>query len=331
MKKIALLLVFSLIACMLCGCTEKQMQPPETAEETSSAPAQQEQQPEQPEENNEGPQEQELSTEEADADEKTSDNSDAEEETANAEEQTVSEQGRPLIDAVSGLYRYSNGEAYICILDNHTYAKYDFERNTDGIVRFWSRQDNNNLVLYDENGAVADTLYAEETDDRVTVKNGSEMVLKPFDHVMNGTYDCLISAISYSKSMLLVMQELPFWVSDEDAAALEVGSTLNNTDLSYFGISVESLEKKSDSLYLINDEMELTRDDEAGAWKLSTGFTMLQQIGRCTVDEKTLIKDIAHNGEHVTLDDCLRASDSVEARITVKDGRATELEILSVF
>ncbi|MCQ2420760.1 MAG: hypothetical protein MJ118_06465 [Clostridia bacterium] len=323
-KEIALLLVFSLMVVMLGGCTQKKEQPQETVEEVSVSEHSEEQpaQQAQPEEKNEASQEQATSTEVTDADEKTPALPDPEKETANAEEQTVSEQSRPLIDAVSGLYRYSNGEAYICILDNHTYAKYDFDRNADGKVRFWSRLDDNSIALYDENGELSDTLHAEGTSNKVTVTNGSGMKLKPFDEVMNGTYDCCISSVSYSKQLLLVMQKLPFWVSDETVAALEVGSVLNNTDVPYFDITVESLEKKTDSIYVINEETELKRDDAAGAWRLFTDAAMLQRIGRCSVDEKTELQDLAHDGAHKTLEECLQYDGFAEATVTVENGHA---------
>ena len=235
------------------------------------------------------------------------------------------------VDSIIGTFKAETGEWYLCVNTNRTYAIYDLNFNSDGLVRFWDTPDEQTMVLYDEHGEETMRLHAEGTYPETVITNQDGVKLTEFDQVMNGTYECYVRDLFVDDDLLIVMQVLSHWISDAEVAALQVGSVINHTEMEMFDVTVESIEKKDDTWYVINDEFDLKRDDAASAWIFYDDVPMFQRIGHTRLSENMVFTSVPGDTTCKTLQDCFKAYDDVIARIVVNDRVVESMEIIDTY
>lgn len=231
-------------------------------------------------------------------------------------------------------WKYDDCDAYVHVFSNRTYAFYDANKNSDGIVRFWSYLDNdeNSIVLYNEFGGEDGTLtLVGEDSESGTVTDEAGDTLHFYDGVMNGTYSCYINGSYLDGNTLWLTECVPYWISTWEAEQLKVGDSFNNTDYDFMATEVETLEKKSDTLWLLNG-MKLSYDAAAKAWLLEDGSSAMAHVGICTVNDTTVFQDALDSGKHDGLAACIAAhEDGIYADVTVQNGVAAEIRVTHAF
>ena len=240
-------------------------------------------------------------------------------------------------DWIAGsVWKYDNRDTYIHVLGNKTYAFFDANFETDGIVRFWKKLDDNAIVLYNGLGDEETTLYCEGTwDDCVVTDGAGGSALHTFDSAMNGDYYCMMNVTYLDGDTLTLTAQLDYWLTDGEVMELAAGSVINHSDMDFMAIHVAKVEKKSDTWYVITDDMDtqmdLRRDEAANAWKLETDSAGWEQVGKCTLTADTMFTDTADGGAHTTLTDCMAANDFIYANVTVKNGVAVSVDVVDVW
>lgn len=233
------------------------------------------------------------------------------------------------------VWKYDEYDAYVHVLGNKTYAFYGADFETDGIVRFWKKLDDNTIVLYNEFGGEDTTLKCEGTWDDCVVTDESGDTLHVFDNAMNGTYYCMMNETYLDGDTLTLTAQLDYWLSDAEVKELSAGSVINHSDIDFMAINVTKVEKKSDTWYVITDDMDmqmdLKRDETAKAWKLETDMAGWERVGTCLLTTDTVFTDTADSGAHTTLTDCMAANDFIYANVTVKNGAAVSIDVVDIW
>lgn len=236
---------------------------------------------------------------------------------------------------VSSVWKYDNYDAYIQVLGNRTYFLYGADRENDGKVRFWKKLSDNTILLYNEFGGEDTTLKCEGEWDSCIVTDEAGDTLHRFDEAMNGTYYCMMNDTYIDGDDLTLTAALDYWLSDYEVSQLAAGSVINNTDVDFMAINVTAVEKKSDAWYVITDDtdtqMDLKRDEAAGAWKLEQDTPSWERIGLCKLKADTVFTDTADSGEHTSLAECMAVNDFVYANVTVEDGTAVSIDVINIF
>lgn len=235
----------------------------------------------------------------------------------------------------SSVWKYDDRDTYIHVLGNKTYAFFDANFETDGVVRFWKKLDDNTILLYNGCGDEETTLCCEGTWDDCVVTDGTGATLHTFDGVMNGTYYCMMNAGYLDGDTLTLTAQLGYWLNNDEVRELTEGSVINHSDADFMAINVTKVEKKSDTWYVITDDMDtqmdLKRCEAANVWKLETDQLSWEQMGKCTLTADTVFTDTAENGAHTTLTDCMAANDFVYANVTVKNGAAVSIDVVDIW
>ena len=239
-------------------------------------------------------------------------------------------------DWIAGsVWKYDDRDAYVHVMGNKTYAFYGADFTSDGIVRFWKKLDDNTIVLYNEFGGEDTTLTCEGEWDDCVVTDGAGDTLHTFDGAMNGDYYCMMNETYLDGDTLTLTAQLDYWLSDYEVRELTAGSVINHSDMDFMAIKVTGVEKKSDTWYVITDDMDmqmnLKRDETAKAWKLETDIAGWERVGTCLLTADTVFTDTADNGAHTTLADCMAAHDFIYANVTVKDGKAVSIDVDDIF
>lgn len=235
----------------------------------------------------------------------------------------------------NSVWKYDGYDAYVHVLGNKTYAFYGADFTSDGIVRFWKKLDESTIVLYNEFGGEDTTLKCEGEWGGCVVTDGAGDTLHVFDSAMNGTYYCMMNETYLDGDTLTLTAQLDYWLSDYEVRELAAGSVINHSDMDFLATNVTKVEKKSDTWYIITDEyeeeMDLRRDEAAGAWKLETGQFSWEQVGKCALTADTVFTDTADSGAHASLTDCMAANDFIYANVTVKNGAAVSIDVVDIF
>ena len=240
-------------------------------------------------------------------------------------------------DWIAGsVWKYDDRDTYIHVLGNKTYAFFDANFETDGVVRFWKKLDDNTILLYNGCGDEETTLCCEGTWDDCVVTDGmGGSTLHTFDGVMNGTYYCMMNGTYLDGDTLTLTAQLDYWLSNDEVMELTAGSVINHSDIDFMAINVTKVEKKSDTWYVITDDMDtqmdLKRCEAANVWKLETDQLSWEQAGKCTLTADTVFTDTADNGAHTTLTDCMAANDFIYANVTVKNGAAVSIDVVDIW
>lgn len=232
-------------------------------------------------------------------------------------------------------WKYDNYDAYLRVMSNKTYAFYGADFTSDGIVRFWKKLDDNTIVLYNEFGGEDTTLTCEGTWDDCVVTDESLDTLHVFDNAMNGDYYCMMNETYLDGDTLTLTALSTYWLSDYEVSQLAAGSVINHSDIDFMAINVTKVEKKSDTWYVITDDMDtqmdLKRDETAKAWKLETDMAGWERVGTCLLTADTVFTDTVDSGAHTTLTDCMAANDFVYANVTVKNGVAVSIDVVEIW
>ena len=224
------------------------------------------------------------------------------------------------------IWKYDDGEEYLRITGNRIYELCGEDKTPDGKVRFWRKSDDSTIELLDENGTVMRTLYAAGTYEFPIVTDDTGRSLSRFDGVLNGNYYCQITSDFYDGGMLYLVQKLPFWISDAEADALDVGSVINATFHDFLAAEVTGVMRLSDTKMTVTAENDtvyrLSRDNSAGAWIVTGGEDYWVFAGQCMVTA-----DTAYIGSICTdLGSCLAAHRRMYATVSVDNGVATAIE-----
>ena len=235
----------------------------------------------------------------------------------------------------SSVWKYDDCDAYVHVLGNKTYAFYGANFETDGVVRFWKKLDDNTIVLYNEFGGEDTTLTCEGTWDDCVVTDGVGDTLHAFDGAMNGDYYCMMNDTYLDGDTLTLTASLNYWLSNDEVMELAAGSVINHSDMDFMAINVTKVEKKSDTWYVITDEneqeMNLTRFFGGAAWKLETDMAGWERMGTCRLVPETEFTDMADDGAHSSLADCMAAHDFIYVTVRVKDGKAVSINVDDIF
>ena len=238
-------------------------------------------------------------------------------------------QSSPAELLAGSVLKYDDGEEYLWVVGNKTYVHCSGNRTPDGKLRFWQKLDDNTVELLDENNAAVLTLYAAGSYEDLTVIDNAGRSLSRYDGTLDGTYYCQMTANFYDGEVLYLMYKLPYWVSADEASALEAGSVMNATDHDFTAVTVTAVQPVSDTQMTVtlDDEREydLTWDADAGAWLVNGDSESWEYIGQCAVTADTVFS----GSDYADLGECLNAGKRVYANVTVVGGVATEIEVVS--
>lgn len=215
---------------------------------------------------------------------------------------------------------------YIQVSSGKTYMIYDKDRQTDGKVGFWKKVDDTTISLMDSNLTEVGILINEDPDTDV-IHDGNGMEYTKTWEVMDGTYACSMNSTYLKGDKLTLAAAVPFWMSDAEVKTLKEGSIINHTDADFMGIEVQILDKKDDTHYVINNYMDLSYDETAGAWILAAEEFFYAQIGVCRITDQTVVRD-SRNPEIRKMEDAFAAYDFVHASVSVEKGEAITIEIM---
>ena len=133
----------------------------------------------------------------------------------------------------------------------------------------------------------------------------------------------------YDGEVLHLMNEMPYWVSAAEASALKEGSVMNETYHDFTAVTVTAVQRVSDAQMTVTvddgREYELTWDADAGAWLASGVSENWEYIGPCSVTADTVFS----GSSYADLGECLNDGKRIYANVTVADGVATEIEVVS--
>lgn len=248
-----------------------------------------------------------------------------------AESEDGGEAMKPSEMLVSSTWKYDDSEAYIHISLNHTYQMCGADMEPGTKVTFWNylEDSDDTIVLYNEFGGEEMTLTASGDEDNLVVTDDNGDTLSSSSMVMNGIYKCGVEKAFLEDNMLRLQAEIPQWVSDYDVQNLEVGSVIAPTDNEGLNTTVESIEKQSDTAYLINGTNELVYDEDAGAWSFSNEVILTEYVGDCQILDRTQFTPSA-DMEFKSLSECLDNVDGIQAGVKVDGGLAEEVYVIDV-
>ena len=248
-------------------------------------------------------------------------------------------------DLFDYLWKYDDADSYLRIFPNKTYYTVDAALDVTSRRCFCAMQEgsDNTLVLYDENGAPAQTLTAEKVGEGdygviivLTDENGRTLSLPADGDVMAapvpaGSYYCFISSIYYGDGSLVLLEMLDQWFTEEEVAAMKVGGTVTMCEDWMGDVEIGSMEKQADGSYLINGDIRLRYSDEDQLWRWTDpGISWMACVGTALFAKNAEFTD-SIDGTHKTLDACIAANDMVYGTVVVKNGEVQSVEVDNAF
>lgn len=189
-------------------------------------------------------------------------------------------------------------------------------------------------------------LYIKTIDMKVTGRKitvtGYNAMEKELPLIQNGEYEVSLNADSMRKDGDVITAELtenkPVVLSDEEVAALKVGSAL---DLSAYGLDsmpVDRLNKRDSGSIEINDGATLVKDTKLGGWKIVVEdddvISYPVSLGQATFDKNTVFIDelsrIAYDdaNKYADIYDCVQNYRNVNTVIKLENGHVKEVKVL---
>lgn len=253
------------------------------------------------------------------------------------EEFTANEGGVEMTPAQQiSCHTWSNADMslYIRVNSSKTYQFFDKDCNTDGKLYFWDYLEGSDdtIVLHNEFGGEEMTLTFGGSEEECFCTDGDGNEYPICNDAMNGTYNADINQSSLEDGQLEIFAHQGYYLSNWQVEDLKEGSVINNTDMGYMEIKVESIEKKEDGYYVINGNMDLTQTDDGSFWILSGGeaddATQIDSVGYAAIDEDTEFVDTLDNGAHASIEECIKANEYVGAFVTVENFKVKKIEVL---
>lgn len=239
------------------------------------------------------------------------------------------------VENMTGTWRFDGVGVFVRI-NNFTYELFNPDGSpVDAVVRFWEPvpDDDHTIRLLQENGSslymtltIDDAEWGEET-----VVNHAGEPAHRWDGAMDGTYDSYMSSFYLDSGSLSVMDLDKFYLRDEVVQNLRPGDTLQLSPGGFFDFTVESVEKVSDTEYLLNGETTVRYDSVRCAWQIvDDGITAYSAVGAAPLSESMAFTDLIDRTQ-TDLAAALEAHGSAYATVTVERGEVTAVEINEEF
>lgn len=235
--------------------------------------------------------------------------------------------------AFSGIWTDEDAQNWLQIRDNMTCVRWGADGEPLQELILCERPREDEMILRDAQGGELNRLKLLERNGELQLADSEGTRFYKGMTAPNGRYICYMGTWSLegTSCLWLTIIQNP-WITDAQMTTLGVGDTLHFGGLMMPDFPITAMRKKSDTQFLINGSLLLTRNEQLGAWELTGWETPWHGwIGNCELNLDTEFSDAIHDPEHDKIEDCLEEEEPVYGVVTVKNGVAVSVEITTHF